>query len=211
MGQYELTFTVEPIENNVIEDISSKYDALYSAHGESHFLTITYEAESGATAAKQAVARLESRYNVVVKQFREDFVTRGDIADRIDATPQAVGQWIRGDRQKQQPFPPSYSNVAGGIWLWGEVNEWLRLVGKEADDLLFVNREEITEVNRWLNIRKFIQPIQITQPRLKIYAGHAWPGKPTEDTLVVSERIPTHAKGKIGPRNWLASDFEVVG
>lgn len=64
-----------------------------------------------------------------------DFVTRSEIAERLNVSRQAVDLWARGERKKAVPFPAPISEVAGGFWLWRDVVDWAsdnRLAGAYA-------------------------------------------------------------------------------
>lgn len=153
MTQYELIFAVDALSDVTVTAIYDTYDALYARHGDTYLLTITQEGPTARDAAERAVAVLETQHGVTIHRLCEDFVNRGDIAERTDSTVQAVGQWIRRDRLKNAPFPEPYSFVSGGIWLWGEVNDWLRRVGKDADELHYPGRVDVAEINTWLATR----------------------------------------------------------
>ncbi|MCA1703497.1 MAG: hypothetical protein LC808_09660 [Actinobacteria bacterium] len=160
MGRYELTFEVDELADDIIDAIYDRFDALVSAHAHVTLITLTAEGPTAVVAGKRAVEEPESELRVVVRRSVEDLVTRADIASRCDVTPQAVGQWIRGARQREASFPARFSLVAGGIWLWGEVNDWLRRVGKPHDgDLCFPRREDHDELNLWLKERRVSQRV----------------------------------------------------
>ena len=89
-----------------------------------------------------------------------DLVTRGDIASRLDVTKQAVGNWIREDRRKGHPFPPPFSDVSNGIWLWGDVLTWIRKTANTPDPeegIEYPTRAQTAEVNACIN-SKFTGP-----------------------------------------------------
>lgn len=150
MAQYELMFDVDALDDATTEKVYADHDALVSSHQDGTTLTITAEGATAATAAKRVVAELDM-LGVKVRRLTEDLVSRTDIAARCDATPQAVGQWIRGTRQRDTAFPPRLHRVAGGIWLWGEVNDWLRRVGRPYDEgIEYPCRRDYDEINGWL-------------------------------------------------------------
>jgi len=153
MAQYELMFDVDALDDNATEKIYSTYDALVSSHSDGTTLTITAEGPAAATAAKRLISELDA-LGVTVRRLVEDLVSKADIAARCEATPQAVGQWIRGTRQRSTPFPPRFHRVLGGVWLWGEVNDWLRRVEWPHDDSIeYPCRKDYDEVNGWLSDR----------------------------------------------------------
>lgn len=153
MGRYELTFEVDNLEDDLIEAIYDRFDALVAAHAEVTLLTVTAEGPTVVVAGKRLVEKLERDLRVVTRRLVEDLVTREDIANRCATTPAVVGQWLRETRPTS--FPASYSRVAGGLWLWGEVNDWLRRAGKTHDSGLdFPDREDHNELNLWLKERR---------------------------------------------------------
>ncbi|MPZ01030.1 MAG: hypothetical protein GEU97_24305 [Actinophytocola sp.] len=152
MRQYELIFAVDELSDATVTAVYESFDALYARHGDTFLFTVTQDGESAQDAATRAVGSLEEQ-GVRIQRLCEDFVDRGDIAERAGTTVQAVGQWIRRDRLKNAPFPEPYSFVSGGIWLWGDVNDWLRRVGKDADEQHYPGWQDVAEVNTWLTTR----------------------------------------------------------
>lgn len=141
--QFELILLVEEISPEQEDRIYDEYDALVASHTGSARLTVTVDGESALDGAHRLLGFLRG-IGVQVLQFCEDFVTRGDIAERARVSRQAVGLWVRGERQAQTPFPLMYSDVAGGIWLFGEVDGWLRknLSSYDGPDVCFPTRAE---------------------------------------------------------------------
>ncbi|MDQ2792055.1 MAG: hypothetical protein M3Y73_21010, partial [Actinomycetota bacterium] len=143
MTQYEWIFAVDDLADDTIDAVYETYDALVSHHGGLTLLTLTTEGDTAVEAAKTIITQLQrDRRLVRVRRAYEDLVTKADIASRSNTTPQAAGQWVRGKRLREFPFPECFSLAAGGIWLWGEVNDWLRRTGKSADDIEYPRRED---------------------------------------------------------------------
>lgn len=175
MPTYELIFAVDELADDTVWSIYEEFDALVATHGALTLLTVSVPGANAVRAAKSAVEELERLQGVRVKRCYEDLVSRMDIAERTEATPQAVGQWIRGTRHRDQPFPEPFNLVSGGVWLWGEVNQWLRRVGKKADDQQFPCKEDYADINKWLNERR----IRLQLPRgTKATAWHRGPDVP---------------------------------
>jgi hypothetical protein len=177
MAQYELMFDVSPLDDDAVERIYASYDALVASHGDGTTLTITAEGRTASLAAKRIVEQLEGLVGLEVSRLVEDLVSKTDIASRCEATTQAVGQWIRGVRHRNQPFPPRFNRVGGGVWLWGEVNDWLRRVNRSQDDILYPCRRDYDEVNAWLlerDVRKKLTSISATVR----YGGSRAKGRP---------------------------------
>ncbi|GAA3430540.1 hypothetical protein [Kutzneria kofuensis] len=150
MTEFELIFAVDQLTDDAIDAIYDRYDALVAGHGDMTLLTVTAEGPTPVAAGKTAVRDLELLAGVIVQRCYEDLVNRKDIAERCNVSPQAVGLWIRGDRQRKHPFPQPFNLVGGGVWLWGEVNEWLRRTYKPQDDVHYPCRDDYAEINRWI-------------------------------------------------------------
>jgi len=173
MAEYELMFEVDDLDDEVTEAIYEHHDALVSSHADGTTLTITAEGPTAVVAAKRIVEELESEMSTMVHRLIEDLVSRADIASRSNATPQAVGLWIRGDRRRDEPFPRRFNRVGGGVWLWGEVNEWLRRVGRSHDEhLRFPCRQDYDEVNAWILDRHSRRRISTVRARVS-FPGEA--------------------------------------
>lgn len=165
MADFELIFAVDELPEDTVWSIYEEHDALVASHGALTLLTVTSQGMTALSAAKVAVLSLERFPEVRVKRCYEDLVSRIDIAERASATPQAVGQWIRGERHRNYPFPEPFNLVSGGVWLWGEVNQWLRRAKKTADEIQFPCKEDYAEINKWLNERQArIRLAKVTTP-----------------------------------------------
>ncbi|MDR7301423.1 hypothetical protein [Haloactinomyces albus] len=208
MGQYEFIFVIDALSGETVHRIYEDYDATYSQHGGTCLLTVASEGETAFQAAKLLVVDMEQRFGTVFHRTYEDLVTKADIADRIDSTVQAVGQWTRGERYKNTPFPSPFNHVAGGVWLWSEVNAWLREVGKDYDDdVSYPSRRELADIDRWLANGNF---------------GNRHPCVHSTETVKASGSLATFAtaasshvnvgKGNYpAPPKWGRSDYAVAG
>ncbi|MCA1600391.1 MAG: hypothetical protein LC776_01680 [Acidobacteria bacterium] len=151
MAEYEWIFVVDELADDAIDAIYETCDALVSRHGGLTLLTVTAEGDRAVEAAKIIVTRLQQdRQLIRVQRAYEDLVTKVDIASRCNTTPQAAGQWVRGKRLREFPFPECFSLTAGGIWLWSEVNDWLRRTGKSGDDMEYPRRDDYVSINHWI-------------------------------------------------------------
>lgn len=151
MSQYEWIFVVDGLTDDAVDAIYETHDALVSRHGGLTLLTVTAEGGTSVEAAKNIIAQLQQERRLIrVQRAYEDLVTKVDIAGRCNTTPQAVGQWVRGKRLRDFPFPECFSLTAGGIWLWGEVNDWLRQTGKPSDDIEYPRRDDYASINQWI-------------------------------------------------------------
>lgn len=153
MGRYELTFEVDNLDDDLIDAIYDRLDALVAAHADLTLLTVTAEGPTAVEAGKSLVDELEDDLQIVAWRLVEDLVTREDIANRCATTPAVVGQWLQETRPAS--FPTRYSLAAGGLWLWGEVNDWRRRAGQGHDSGLgFPDRGDHSELNLWLKERR---------------------------------------------------------
>lgn len=144
--EYEFTFEVAGLTDEVEDAIVEQTDASIATFGPVTTVTVSGFGETGFGAGTNARIALEHAGGTVLRCI-EDVVTRRDIAGRTGMTPQAVGNWTRGDRQATTPFPAPYILAGGGLWLWGEVLEWLREVHPATfdaigDDLAYPTRAD---------------------------------------------------------------------
>ncbi len=147
VAAFELIFEIEALGEEREFALLDAYDCFLGGHGRVVLLTITWEGRDATEAALGAVGELR-RHGVVIRRFVEDLVTRRAIAERSGKTTQAVGLWARGERQVADPFPAPYVLAGGGLWLWGEVNEWLRRQGHAHDDgIAYPTRADHARVN----------------------------------------------------------------
>jgi len=150
MSEYEVTFIVSPMSEAIEDKVFEAYDCVSGeTHGGQHFITLTAKGPDAVEAIKRAAFDLAVTMGVEIDRIDFDLAARGELAYRLDKTPQAVGLWTRGERHSDNPFPERFSDVAGGVWLWGDVVGWVREVLHEdpAPGLLFPTRAEIDEAN----------------------------------------------------------------
>ena len=123
MGLYELIFEVDGLGEDEQDAVYQNFDALISGHGTAYYVTLSAEGPNVVTAARTAISRL-TEIGVHPYRMVEDLVTRAEIARRLDVAVQAVGQWVRGERRADSPFPEPHNRVGGGVWLWSDVVRW---------------------------------------------------------------------------------------
>lgn len=150
MADYELIFDVDELADEAIDEVYDRYDAIVAGHGDRILLTVTAPGPNAVLAAQAAVRDLESIDGVTIGSCYEDLVSKTDIARRVGVSPQAVGQWIRGNRHRANVFPKPYNLVSGGAWLWGEVDAWLRRTGLADSALEYPCQDDYAEINRWI-------------------------------------------------------------
>jgi hypothetical protein len=147
MAGYELILQVTPFPEDLEDTLCCDWDAVVAHHGDDVLVSVTAEGATAQVAAKTAITRLRS-LGICVRRLSEDLVSRTMIAERAEVTPQAVGNWIRGERQGTN-FPQPFTHAAGGLWLWNEVNNWLQ-AHDLGDGMNHPDRVDYIEVNYWL-------------------------------------------------------------
>lgn len=148
MNEYDITFALAPLdektENRILEELDC---AVAGSHAAQLLIVVTQTGRSGKDAMRAAARALRSR-GARIDHAQEDLVSKSEIANRFGVTHQAVGQWARGNRHADKPFPSPYNQVAGGVWLWGDVVEWYRQVhGPWDEGVAFVTRRDVAEFN----------------------------------------------------------------
>ena len=123
--RFEFTFIVPLLTVSREAALAQEFAGRVADRGGLQLLTGSAEGMRCATAGMSLVDQLVGQ-GVRPLRTHPDLVTRQDIADRAGVTRQAVGQWVRGVRQRGTPFPVPFNTVSGGIWLWGDVYAWLR-------------------------------------------------------------------------------------
>ncbi len=149
---FEITFLVDNLSDDAIDDLYGKLDCLAGTHHNGQdFVTVTCEGPDAVYAAKSMATQLAAAFGLVVNRVEADLVDRQEIARRLDVTRQAVAQWIRGVRG-DFTFPTSFTDAAGGLWLWGDVVSWLQETGRPVrpHELKQPTRDEIDLINGFL-------------------------------------------------------------
>ena len=139
---YELSFEVPPLSEAIENLLSDHFDSVIAVHGGLTTVTLTADGEDCVSAA---IAAINTLRNMGAEPIRlvDDVVSRSEIARRMGVTPQSVGQWIRGERHAESPFPSAYILADGGLWLWGEVATALASRGEEVEEISYPNRRDI--------------------------------------------------------------------
>jgi hypothetical protein len=155
MTNYEWTLVVtrasgEPLDDGIIEHLGERFDCVVGMnHGGEDFITVTCPGQDSLGAARDIVTSLRW-LRVFATRSVLDLVDRRDIARRAAVSRQAVGNWVRGDRLRQTvPFPEPFNDVGGGVWLWGDVQQWLVQTGHPVDDedMSYPTREDHDRLN----------------------------------------------------------------
>lgn len=141
-NSYELSFELPALDEETEDLVADQFDSVIAVHAGVTTITLTAEGEDCVSAAIDAVTTLR---NVGAEPIRlvDDVVSRSEIARRMGVTPQSVGQWIRGERHAETPFPSPYILTEGGLWLWCEVVTALAARGDNVEEMNFPSRRDI--------------------------------------------------------------------
>lgn len=143
---YELTYRLEGLPESVVDALYDDFDCLVGHdHDGTPYVMVTAEGANIVDASKSIVARMVG-VGACPREVRPDLVDRAAIAERCGVTRAAVGYWIRGSRGPGS-FPATFSDVPGGVWLWGEILPWLRTARQDVDGMDSPKREDLARIN----------------------------------------------------------------
>ncbi|GAA5063395.1 XRE family transcriptional regulator [Nocardia callitridis] len=129
--EFEIAFVIEAVEaddpriDQVMETLPGT--TISGALGLTVATTLI-DAHAAIEAGLHAAKALAAAGLAPVRTY-QDLVSRQDIADRLDVSRQAVGNWVRGERQNSWPFPAPITLTSGGAWLWTTVVGWVEATG----------------------------------------------------------------------------------
>lgn len=138
-------------------------------------VTLNQAGPSGLLAARTAFGMLRQLGANPVRMV-EDLVGRAEIAHRCGTTPQAVGLWMRGERRASAPAPAPLFTAGVDLWLWSEVVDWLRQIGRPVDsDLAFPTRTDHQIMNGIIasSARWKILPVVASRPAFSFQSAAA--------------------------------------
>jgi hypothetical protein len=221
MTEYELTFIVDPMDERVENSVMDTFDCIVGGtHTGDEFITMTALGDDGFHAATNAHMELMA-LGVQVERLEYDLADRKAIAERLDTTKQAVGNYIRGVRQASNPFPGAF-NETGPVWLWADVVEWARRVldVDPASGMAFPNRHEIVKFNACLD-RQYEVPPAIAPGAYRQYRMHLPAPDETQATAAVLANLWGHSLHMATPHFWgrqaifahavvSAPDFDII-
>lgn len=142
---FEIAFVIPELTDAFdprVAQVEEEMDIVVSSHSGLAVATVI-TAGRDAVAAGRAASTVLSSCSLPPQRTYPDLVSRQDMADRLDVSRQAVGNWVRGERHQAHPFPGPVNMVAGGVWLWGDIATWLRRTGRDfGDDLDFPALED---------------------------------------------------------------------
>jgi len=149
LNNYELTFHVAEIPDDLADDLLDRLDCVIGAdHGGQQYITITADGVTCFAAAKAMTTQLHT-LGMIVHRLQEDLVNRNEIAERLGVTRQAVSNWVRG--QRGDSFPTPGNDVAGGVWLWADVARWAQVHSSyDTHGMNYPSRADYDRINGWL-------------------------------------------------------------
>ncbi|ADH65633.1 MULTISPECIES: helix-turn-helix transcriptional regulator [Nocardiopsis] len=153
MAEYEFVFVVDGFDlddHDTVQALSESFDALVSSWHGSLRLSVAALGPDAVTAARSLVERVHVTVpGVRIVRLDRELVGISDIAEITGRSRQNVDQWVRGQRHDGVPFPAPEAAVGRSlVWLWSEVNAWLRGIGLD-DGQLRPTRTEMSEID-WL-------------------------------------------------------------
>jgi hypothetical protein len=176
MGVMEFAFTFvisgatvddEPIVTLLFEEL----DATLARAGNVDLLALMMAGSDAIDAARNVV--LKVKFFVPQIQFLRldrDLVGVSEIAQRTRRTRQNVAQWVNGERRSEPmtSFPEPEAVVGRKrIWLWADVNAWLRQLGL-SDEVGVPTRSDMVDIDYMLQ-----HNILLTLERPRVDIG--WP------------------------------------
>lgn len=132
---FEWAFTLPDVEDLAdprLDLLTDWVDTVCQSHADLTVVTVLLEGRSALETGIAAVEFLR-RCNLFTPRSHLDLVTIPEIAERADVTRQAVANWITGIRRGDS-FPPPANLVNGGVWLWHDVDKWLKERHKDVSN-----------------------------------------------------------------------------
>ena len=151
---FEVTFVVSgaTVDDDDAVEALEAIDAMLFRGAGVDLLTMTGVGDNAVVAARTAaVEAINLVPRLRVHRVDRDLVGVPEIAERIGRSRQNVSQWIKGERQVEAgPFPqPEGTAGRSKVWLWSEVNAWLREVGLD-DGNNYPTRSDMTLIDHAL-------------------------------------------------------------
>lgn len=148
---YELTFVVSgaSVDDDDAVEAMEALDAMLFRGAGVDLLTLTATGDDAVTAARQAATNAVNAIpRLHVHRLDHGLVGIHEIAERTGRSRQNVTQWANGHRRADaEPFPSPVGTAGRSrVWLWSEVNAWLRQIGLD-DGLQYPTRAEMTLID----------------------------------------------------------------
>lgn len=146
---YSLAFVIEPIDDATIDNLAAE-GIDWSQMGRLQLAHADETGESFLGAVRTAFDRLRS-LGVQPTRLRLDLVSASEIAARTDVSRPAVTKWTKQDGG-DWPFPVEFDwSTTGPVWVWADVNDWLRQTGREGYDVGYSpSLADVEQADRWI-------------------------------------------------------------
>jgi hypothetical protein len=134
MVEYEFLFVVDGVssdDDTMVAALTDAFDGVLSWNRGLCRLAISSQGADALDALRNLLTRISSEVPALkILRLDPDLVGVSDIAERTGRTRQNVQQWVTGERNSENPFPPS-EGCAGRshVWRWADVNDWLKPLG----------------------------------------------------------------------------------
>lgn len=190
--EYGFTFVVGGVDVNdasIVSVLMEQLDATLARAGGVDLLVMSADGSDAIDAARNAALSVKFHVpQLQILRLDRDLVGISEIAERTGRSRQNVAQWVTGERRADiaQPFPPPEAVVGRArVWLWTEVNAWLRHLRLEDEEAL-PSRAEINDIDYMLR-HNLLLPLNRPQARLGWPVGYvAQPPQPGTD---LNERL----------------------
>lgn len=154
MTSYEFIFVLDGVGelgDPRVASVEGDLDAVFERHGDLCLVTVSVEGTSAYSAGVEGVCRLGAAGFTVLRSY-PDLVNRAEIAERLDVTRQAVGNWARGERLSSISFPTPVHLATNGLWLWADVVTWHLVNGCGTTDgeLRFPSIEDHVAIDAYI-------------------------------------------------------------
>ncbi|MFJ6215810.1 helix-turn-helix transcriptional regulator [Streptomyces sp. NPDC092296] len=150
--EYEFTFVITGAtvdDEAAVDSLRDELDALLARGAGTDLVVVSSEGDGAVKAALRAASAVRAAVpGLRAVRLDRDLVGVPEIADRTGRSRQNVAQWVTGGRKASgAPFPtPEGTAGRSRVWLWAEVNEWLRQYGLD-DGANYPTRSEMVEID----------------------------------------------------------------
>ena len=156
---YEVKFEVRDItslDDPRIQVAENELDAFVVLTQDNCTVAIEVDDVPNGIAAGKTAAHALSRAGIVPIRSVPDIVDTSAIASRAEVTRQAVDHWVRGARG--EGFPDTFWPAGPRVWLWREVNDWLKENSKAFDaDVEYPTKCDHTMLDAYL-LSEYVMP-----------------------------------------------------
>ncbi|MFD7984870.1 helix-turn-helix transcriptional regulator [Kitasatospora indigofera] len=155
INTYEFTFVVSGAtvdDVHIVDALEDQFDAMLFLGAGVNLLTVAAQGTDAVDAAMRVAGEIaRSVPGLLLERMDRGLVGVPEIAERAGRSRQNVTQWANGERQAVEGAFPLPEGTAGRsrVWLWSEVNEWLRPLGLD-DGFTYPSRAEMNVIDHLL-------------------------------------------------------------